>query len=200
LSEFVLRFTPRFQSGEVDYEDYFYDGTGISKGIEFLLQKKYGRYTGWASYTLGQVEYNFPGLKDEPYPALHDQRHEFKIVNSFEISKWTFAGTWIYATGKPYTDPAGVEEVTINDRFTLYQVIPGEKNAARLPSYHRLDLSVTYDLELGDTDSTLGMTLFNVYNRKNIWYKEYETLEGELIENNILFMSFTVNVFFNIKF
>jgi len=200
LSEFALRFGPQIQSEETDYEDYLFQGTGISKGIEFLLQKKFGKYTGWVGYTLGQVEYNFPDIKDEPYPALHDQRHEFKIVNSYEINRWTFAGTWIYASGKPYTEPAGIEEVTINDRFTLYQVIPGEKNEAKLPSYHRLDLSVTYDLQLGNTNSTAGLTLFNVYNRKNVWYKEYETLEGELIENNILYMSFTVNVFFSIKF
>ena len=52
----------------------------------------------------------------------------------------------------------------------------------------------------GETNSVLGLTLFNLYNRTNVWYKEYEVLEGELIENNIVYMGFTVNVFFSIKF
>ncbi len=36
---------------EIDYTDFFYHGTGTAKGIEFLLQKKYGRSTGWICYT-----------------------------------------------------------------------------------------------------------------------------------------------------
>jgi outer membrane receptor protein involved in Fe transport len=201
LSEFSIPFTPTGFDQDVDYNQYFYTGTGVAKGIEFLLQKKYGKYTGWLGYTLGKVEYHFPELKEDPYPALHDQTHEFKIVNSYEWNNWTFSGTWIFATGKPYTEPIGVEEVTLSNGFTIDQVVVGEKNSARLPDYHRLDLSVTYDFSLGGaTNSVLGLTLFNVYNRKNVWYKEYEVLEGELIENNIIYMGFTVNMFFSIKF
>jgi outer membrane receptor protein involved in Fe transport len=201
LSEFSIPFTPTRFDQDVDYNQYFYTGTGMAKGIEFLLQKKYGKYTGWVGYTLGQVEYYFPELKKDPYPALHDQTHEFKIVNSYEWNNWTFSGTWIFATGKPYTEPIGVEEVTLSNGFTIDQVVVGEKNGERLPNYHRLDLSVTYDFSMGgETNSVLGLTLFNVYNRKNVWYKEFEVLEGELIENNIIYMGFTVNVFFSIKF
>lgn len=36
--------------------------------------------------------------------------HEFKIVNSYDFNDWTFSTTWIYASGRPYTEPAGVEE------------------------------------------------------------------------------------------
>ncbi|MGD8540317.1 MAG: TonB-dependent receptor [Candidatus Aminicenantes bacterium] len=201
LSEFSIPFTPTRLDQDVDYNQYFYTGTGIANGIEFLLQKKYGKYTGWLGYTLGKVEYNFPDLKEDPYPALHDQTHEFKVVNSYEWNDWTFSGTWILATGKPYTEPIGVEEVTLSNGFVIDRVVAGEKNGARLPDYHRLDLSVTYDFSLGgETNSVLGLTLFNVYNRKNVWYKEFEVLEGELIENNIIYMGFTVNVFFSIKF
>ncbi len=39
-----------------------YSGTGIAKGVDFMLQKKYGNTTGWISYTLGSVIYNFPAL------------------------------------------------------------------------------------------------------------------------------------------
>ena len=94
-----------------------------------------------------------------------------------------------------------MEEVTLSNGFVIDRVVAGEKNGARLPNYHRLDLSVTYDFSMGgETNSVLGLTLFNVYNRKNVWYKEFEVLEGELIENNIIYMGFTVNAFFSIKF
>jgi hypothetical protein len=198
LSEFSLRFSPA--SEDVDYEDYFFEGTGIAKGVEFLVQKKYGNYTGWASYTLGQVKYDFPDYGEEPFPASQDQTHEFKLVNIYRHNNWTFSGTWIYATGKPYTEPIGIEEVTLPNGWTVNQVVAGEKNGARLPDYHRLDLSASYDFKLGNSKSSIGLSLFNVYNHKNVWYREFDIIESELIENDIQYMSFTVNLFFSIIF
>ncbi len=68
--------------------------------MELLAQKKTGAYTGWASYTLARIEHEFPDLNDgEPFPALHDQTHEFKVVNSMSLGRWTLSGTWTFATG-----------------------------------------------------------------------------------------------------
>jgi len=201
LTEFTLRFSPTEQ---IDFTDYFYEGTGTAKGIEFLAQKRFGAYSGWISYTLSKAEYTFSELETEPFPASHDQTHEFKIVNSYEFSDITLSGTWIYSTGKPYTEPVGIEEVIFTEHndsdFSLYELIYGDKNGVRLPPFHRLDLSAAYDFKWGTTQSTLGVTVFNVYDRKNIWYKEFEIIDGELIENDILFMGLTFNAFFNIKF
>ncbi len=200
LSEYALRFTPASEDEDIDYNQYFYEGTGIAKGIEFLIQKKSGKFTGWMSYTLSNVEHDFPDLSENPFPALHDQTHEFKLVNIYEFKKWTFTGTWIFATGKPYTEPIGIEEETIGERFTISRVIVGEKNGARLPDYHRLDLSAIYDFKLGESKATLGLTIFNVYDRKNVWYKEFDVIEGELVETNVQLMGLTFNLFFSIKF
>ncbi len=198
LSEFALRFTP--VSTEEDYNQFFYEGTGIAKGIELLLQKKFGDYTGWLAYTLGQVKYEFPDLEDRPFPALQDQTHEFKMVNSFTLGSWTLAGTWIYATGKPYTEPEGIESTEIFSGRTIDRVVMGDKNGARLPAYHRMDLSATLDFELWAGEAQLGLTVFNAYDRKNVWYKEFDVIEGEIIENNFNLMGLTFNLFFNIKF
>ena len=152
LSEFALRFTPWRE--ETDYDQFFYTGTGVANGLEFLLQKKYGQYTGWISYTLSKVEHTFPDLAADPFPALHDQTHEFKLVSSYDWENMTFSGTWIYATGRPYTEPTGVEEEEIFDgRRTIERVGLGTKNGARLPPYHRLDLSVSYRFRLFGSQS-----------------------------------------------
>jgi len=198
LSEFALRFTPI--SEDENYNQYFNEGTGVAQGIEFLLQKKFGDYTGWLAYTLGQVEYEFPDLSDTPFPALQDQTHEFKLVNSYTVGNWTFAGTWIYATGKPYTEPVGIESIELPFGRTINRVIMGDKNGARLPAYHRMDLSATLDFEMWTGDAQLGMTVFNVYDRTNVWYKEFDIIEGEIIKNNFNLMGLTFNLFFNIKF
>ncbi len=199
LSEFALRFTPT-QEG-IDYDQYFYTGTGEARGLEFLLQKKYGRYTGWIGYTLSKVEYTFPDLEDDPFPALHDQTHEFKLVNSYDFRNWTFSGTWIYSTGRPYTEPIGVEEEEILGGLrTIERVVLGTKNGARLPPYHRLDLSASYKFRVAGSQSILGATVFNAYDHKNIWYKEFDVVEGEIFENNILYMGLTFNLFLTLRF
>jgi len=197
LSEFAPRIV-RADAGQ-DYSRYIYPETGIAKGIEFLLQKKSGNYTGWISYTLSRVDYSSPQLSSRPFPAPQDQTHELKIVNCLSLKKWTFSGTWIYATGRPYTPPLGVDQVEIGRR-TVDRVIIGEKNGARLPDYHRLDLSATFDFRAWGLRSKLGLTLFNAYNRKNVWYKEFDIQEHDLVENDIQFMGFVVNMFWDIKF
>jgi hypothetical protein len=47
---------------------------------------------------------------------------------------------------------------------------------------------------------TVGVSVFNAYNRQNVWYKEFTLLEGEVVENEINLMNLTLNAFFTIKF
>lgn len=197
LTEYTLRFAgPRAR----EYNELFYQGSGYSRGVEFLAQKKAGKYTGWVSYTLGEVIYDFPELSDEPFPALHDQTHELKIVNSYTTGKWDFAATWIYATGKPYTSPVGMYEVTLLDGNTENYVSIGEKNAFRLPDYQRFDVSASYNFKLGKADSQLGLSIFNLFNHSNIWYKSFEIIEDDLVSTDVNTLGITPNIFFNIKF
>ena len=199
LTEYALRFTPSQE--DIDYDQFFYSGTGEARGLEFLVQKKFGSYTGWISYTLSRVEHFFPELEADPFPALHDQTHEFKLVSSYDLRNWTFSGTWIYSTGRPYTEPVGVEEEEILDgQRTIERVMMGEKNGARLPAYHRLDLSASYRFRLAGSQSILGASIFNVYDRKNIWYREFDVVEGEIFENNILYMGMTFNLYLTLRF
>ena len=124
LSEFSLRFS---NPGRDPTEgQLFFEGTGIARGVEFLLQKKVGDFTGWVSYTLGEVVHNFPDLSENAFYALHDQRHELKLVGSYNLGSWTFASTWIYATGKPYTAPYGEYELTLLDGSNYRYISVGE--------------------------------------------------------------------------
>lgn len=199
LSEFTLRLTPTSET--IDANNLFYEGTGIAQGAEFLLQRKAGNYTGWIGYTLSQVRYNFPALSDNEFPALHDQTHEVKIVNSLKLGRWSIAGTWLYATGKPYTTPVGSYTVTLLDGSSTTYLNISNKNGARLPDYHRLDLSVTFKFNLTtETKADIGISVFNVYNRRNIWYKEFEVVENQVIETDIYYLGLTPNLFFNVKF
>ena len=171
LSEFSLR----FQRNDIDLNQLFFLGTGYAEGIEFLLQKKRGAYTGWMTYTLARVRNNFPALNNGfEFSALHDQRHEFKTVHSFEWENYRLAATFVYASGKPFTEPAGQYSIELLDGREFNYISVGAKNASRLPPYHRLDISAHYVTKVDRFDIDIGLSVFNLYNRRNVWYREYD--------------------------
>ena len=198
LTEFSLRFQSSL--GADPNDQLFFEGTGISRGIDFLIQKKIGKYSGWLGYTLSEVVHSFPDLTTNPFYALNDQRHEFKIVNALKAGRWDLGATWIYGSGKPYTAPKGIYTIKLLDGSEKEYVNVGEKNGPRIAPYHRLDLSATYNFNLGSGNGNMGLSLFNLYNRSNTWYKEFEIIGDEMIETNVNYLGFTPSLFFNVSF
>jgi ferric enterobactin receptor len=203
LSEFA---STRFRPGNDDtinlYEQ-FYTGDGFARGIELLLQKKYGKHTGWVTLTRGEVEYDFPDFQDLPYHASHDSTYEFKLVDSYKWRNFIFSGTWIYATGKPYTAPTGeIDEFEVEtpegDTRTFEQVELGDKNSLRLPAYHRLDLSAKWDfLNKDGNKGNIGVSVFNAYNNSNVWRYEYQAFDEEIYTTEVNYLGFTISAFIN---
>lgn len=199
LAEFSLR----FQRNDTDVDELFFNGDGYARGTEFLIQKTQGQYTGWVSYTLAEVTYTFPDFNDgNPFPALHDTRHEFKMVHSYEANEqWTFAATWIYASGKPFTEPDGQYTITMLDGSQNNYISVGVKNGSRLPAYHRLDISATSKFKVGDKiDGALSFSIFNLYGRRNVWYREYDFSQTPPVITDIQYLGFTPNVAVNFSF
>jgi ferric enterobactin receptor len=201
LSIFAPRFSTAVES--IDYTSFFYTGSGQARGVDVLLQKQSGRNTGWVSYTLSKVTESFPSLESNPFPADQDQRHELKIVDIHPIKSWKVSGTWIFSSGHPYTAPGGIETVTLpfDTTRTFERVVAGPKNGERLPAYHRLDFSLTREIvPLGNGGKGIfAISVFNIYNHKNVWYKEFNAVAGSLTENNILLMGTTLNISFTIS-
>jgi hypothetical protein len=201
LSQLAPRLTGSTDS--VDLSSFFYTGSGRAKGLELLTQMKRGRHSGWVSYTWSRVTYDFPELS-EPFPADQDRTHEVKLVDIFNLGRWTASATWVLSTGRPYTEPIGVEPVTFEGpagSVTFERIAIGDKNAARLPNYHRLDLALNHVWDFpSNRSATLGVTAFNAYDRANVWYREYTSIQGEIVENNIGLMPRTFNAFLSIKF
>ena len=202
LSNLTL-FAPRLASATagVDFTDYFHYGTGTVRGGELLVQKRSGPHTGWVSYTLSRVEETFPALQADPFPAAHDQRHEVKVVNLLRLGRWRVANTWIYASGRPYTEPLRIEPDTLPGGAVLERVVTGPKHGHRLPPYHRMDASLNRAFFLGDVAiAIVRLTLFNLYNRRNIWYTDFNAVEGQFVPNDIRLMGRTVNAALTVRF
>jgi len=196
LSEYTLRFAQSFFDNS-GYQEFFYNGKGYSRGIDFLLQKKYGQLTGWMAYTLGETRYNFPVYGDGYFPANQDVTHEFKTVITYKPSRnLTFSVTWIYATGKPFTEPIGVFSLNMPSTGRMNLIVVDKKNNARYPDYHRMDLLAKYDLLfIKQFKSSVSVSLFNLYDHTNVWYREYTYGQNVgIIETNINLLGFTPNI------
>ncbi|MDR2385316.1 MAG: TonB-dependent receptor [Tannerella sp.] len=201
LSEYTLRFIRTFIDNSA-YQEFFYNGEGYSRGIDFLVQKKYGKLTGWMGYTLGETRYRFPVYGDGYFAANQDVTHEFKTVLTYKpVRDLTVSATWIYATGKPFTEPIGGYKLNTPNGGEMNFIVVDKKNNARYPDYHRLDLLAKYDLSfIKAVKSSLSISLFNVYDRANVWYNEYSYDEAVgITETNINLLGFTPNVTLSIQ-
>ena len=199
--ENLAEFSLRFQRNDINLDELFFTGDGYAQGIEFLLQKKRGAHTGWISYTLARVRNTFEDFNNGfEFSALHDQRHEFKTVHSYEIENWRLAATFVFASGKPFTEPAGQYTVELLDGSTNGYINVGPKNASRLPPYHRLDLSAHYLHKIGEFELDFGLSIFNLYNRRNIWYREYDFSQLPPIITDIRYLGMTPNLSIDISF
>jgi outer membrane cobalamin receptor len=192
----VAEFSQRFRRGPEDRpEDLFFLGTGVAKGIEFLAQKKFGRLNGWASYTLAKVDYTISAFNDGgPYPADQDRRHEVKLVGNYKLGKWNFAATWVYASGSPYTAPETQYAIDLLDGQSRSYIHVGDKNSYRLPAYHRLDVSLSRQFQTHSLLFDLGLSVFNVYNRANVWFREYLLDTSPVIVRDVTTLGFTPTV------
>ena len=200
ISEYSLRYSLR--PGQISYEENFYSGQGFSRGIELLAQKKSGKYTGWVSYTLGQARNQINIYGDDYFPANQDVSHEFKAVGIRKIGRWDLSATWIYATGRPYTAPDGGYSITLLDGTEEDYITTSAKNGNRLPDYHRFDVGITCNFNPrndGSERGSVGLSIFNLYGRKNVWYKEYQIDEGEVFEVDKNYLGFTPNLTFTLK-
>ncbi|MGL4630930.1 MAG: TonB-dependent receptor [Leadbetterella sp.] len=199
ITEYTLRFVRQIGLG-LQADETFFNGSETIKGVDVLLQKKYGSFNGWLAYTFSESKRNIAAFSDKPYYSDQDVRHQFKAVGSYKVKKWDLAATLVYSTGRPYTSIIGAYSIDLLDNTKRDFTNPSDKNANRLPDYHRLDLSATYNF---NHNFNVGFSVFNVYNRTNVWYKRYEVINDNdvsyLNTTNVNYLGFTPNVILSWK-
>lgn len=155
--------------------------SGHNYGIELYIRGRYGRLSGWTSYTYSASlrQSHSPYLTDqinrnELFPANFDRPHNLVINANYDISRrWALNMVFTFNSGRPVTLPemsyefGGHEAVYYSDR-----------NQYRLPDYHRLDLTLSYGENLRLNQRGKGswsLSVINVYGRKNpytVFYKK----------------------------
>ncbi len=176
-------------------------GKGRSYGAEFLLKKKTGRLSGWISYTLSKSERMIDGINNNQwYNARQDRTHDIAIVAMYKASeKWTFSANFVYYTGDAVTFPGGKYQV---DGVTYYYYT--NRNADRMPAYHRLDLGATRQLKkTAKFQSDLTFSLYNAYGNPNayrIFFRDNKIDASRTEAVRTTLFTFVPSVTYNFKF
>ncbi len=167
---------------------YGFDVRAIYNNPPFYFSLSYGwaktKYEA-ATETLGA----WVGGKIFDYYPPHDRRHKINFVGSYTFSDYIVSTSWEFGSGKPYTRVFGFD-LALNfpiASFPLEMPIeyPGTARTlfsrpygARLPSYHRLDVSVKRSFKFSSGSTfTAEVGVINVYNRKNIYYFDSDLLQ-----------------------
>jgi hypothetical protein len=168
--------------------DLFIQGTGESYGAEFLLRKTEGRTKGWIAYTLGKTEHTFDDLNGGlSFSPTYDRRHDLSLVGNHRLGHgWNLNANWVFGSGQAYTIPESQYTVLQPSGEEISYVHVSGKNAYRLPAYHRLDASISRDFKFGTVDGQILLSVFNVYNRRNIWYRTFDVSEDEIQVQDVL--------------
>ncbi|MBI2418372.1 MAG: TonB-dependent receptor [Ignavibacteriales bacterium] len=160
----------------------FLDGYSESYGVETGTKYSTDDITLSANYALA---YAYKVITGWRYYPKYDSRHTINLTYSQELGLgWNWSLMWIYNTGLPYTKMTGfydkLDVTDFNFNWLLYEAVApyallGDKNAGRLPDYHRLDFNISKKFDLSFMKLTADFSILNIYNRKNIFYFERKT-------------------------
>ncbi len=187
------------------YEADLFRGDGRAYGLEFLIRKNGGKLTGWLSYTLSRTELKMAEINNgNYYSARYDKPHVANLIVNYAFNeKYEVSANFVYNTGAPFTSSSTSYEVF---GAPILHNSDNVRNNARMPDYHRLDLSFTIH---GDKTRNSGkkklwtgdwvFSAYNVYARKNAFTVYFNPKTSEAIKYSII-ATIVPSVTYNFKF
>ncbi|PSK93985.1 TonB-dependent receptor [Taibaiella chishuiensis] len=134
-------------------------GDGYAQGLELFWRDKktVKNFEYWLSYSYINTKRLYKNFPAEATPDFISD-HNLSLVTKYWIEKWStmVSGTYSYASGKPYYNPAN--PVFLGDRT---------------PDYHNVALQVSYLRSIGKWFTVFYLSVDNVMNRKNIFGYRY---------------------------
>lgn len=184
-----------------DVESELLYGEGRAYGVEVTFKKKMGKLTGWIGYTLSRSERKIEGINnDEWYAARQDRTHDLSVVGIYQLNdRWSFSALFVYNTGNAVTFPSG--KYTIGGQTQFYYT---ERNGYRMPAYHRVDVSATWEgKKTKRFQSSWSLGLYNVYGRENAYLIQFRDNPNNPAETQAVqyaLFRFVPSVTYNFKF
>ncbi|HMQ47054.1 MAG TPA: carboxypeptidase-like regulatory domain-containing protein [Saprospiraceae bacterium] len=168
-------------------------GKGDAYGVELLLRKRKGALQGWLAYGLARADRRFEFLNNgSAFPYKYDRRHDLKLVAIYKASEWLdLSANWILSSGFAVSLPQSQYELVLPDGASIDVLDYGERNAFRMPIYHRLDVGAVFHFDTDEVMHQLHFGVFNLYNRQNPLYYNLKTTyeqEGSQLKPQLAFV------------
>jgi hypothetical protein len=155
--------------------------TGTAKGLDISGRYETAQTFIWCTYSIGNVTRDDG---EQEYPTNFDRRHNFNFLSAFRFGNkllWEAGLRWNFGSGFPFTLTQGfhgqynflngLDTDYITGNPDLGIIYDEDRNAGRLPTYHRLDISLKRKFILGKyTSIEANASVTNVYDRENIFY------------------------------
>lgn len=182
-----------------------YRGSGRTRGMDLLVHYTGKHLSGSLSYTLSKATHRYAAINmGRAFPSYLDSRHQIQWSMEFKKNHWSFGSTWLYASGRTYTDLN-----KFDNEGTREMSFP-EDRISRLPDYIRLDFGVGYDVKFRGVSSTFSASLINTLNRQNVSYIQYafslptqsssQQSRGTVVGNTSNLLSRTLNFSWRFSF
>ncbi|MFT5989789.1 MAG: hypothetical protein ACJATN_001983 [Neolewinella sp.] len=152
------------------------EGDSRATGLDLLVKRRWANWRSWAIYTLSKTEWRFSELGPDYFPADNDRRHQLQLVHTYSNKGWSASVGWRVHSGARYTESREVQtQVRPGSDRLVTRLEAGPVNEARLPAFHRLDVSVFRDFtpEGKGWYGRVGLSILNLYGRENILERRY---------------------------
>lgn len=156
--------------------------TGVAYGIDFLIKYNTPNLYFWGTYSLGHVKRDDG---EQVYPTIFDRRHNVNVLTTYNAGadrEWEFSARWNLGSGFPFTLTQGFynnnpfadgisTDILTDNPDDIGIIYDEDRNAGRLPYYHRLDLSIKRTFKFTKyTKLDVTASVTNAYNRRNIFF------------------------------
>ena len=163
---------------------------GSARGLDLSAEFNRSWLHAFAGYSLSFVEYEQPaGAGTGRFSSPHERRHQVNLMAQATSGAYRFSARWHYGTGIPFTPingyfvaspPASPDDRSFLTAPGSVEVSFAAPYSARLPSYHRLDVTAERDFDFEGWRVAVHAGVINVYDRNNIF--SYDLLKERRVD------------------
>ena len=166
--------------------------SGRAKGLDLRLEIRRPSFYAFLNYGLSDVSYDamqeslliWFGTESLTFRPPHDRRHQVNALFSTTIKGFDLSVRWNFGSGLPYNQVRAFDGfvlldglVDVSERLAEARVIYDRPFGGILPTYHRLDASVSKQFAwVAGSLVTIQGSILNAYDHANLFAFDIFTL------------------------
>jgi len=198
----------KFDYAGINLKDRIEQGKENLFGMRVLINKDFEKFSVKVAHYMSFSNRTFTNLNiAKSFPYRYNNMHDFSLRMSYKITDdFNIGINWIYKSGNNVTpnrqsyiaydyDAGKFSSIEVEkDTYSINNeliVDTGTVNDYKLPAYHRADLYLNYTID----NHSIGLSIYNVYNKKNTDFIDFE--RGTMTNaNNYQLVNYTTLPFF----